>query len=127
MKGLGIKAAVIAASVIAVFGNCFVVFDYFDGKVAQWSRPLPSVESVVFRFFGSVILMLSPIVGVVIGLAGAYGVTRAITSVLYGVSATDPLTFILVSLLLVGVALLACYVPARIATKVKPLIALRYE
>jgi len=67
------------------------------------------------------------IIGVVIGLLGAYLVTRAITSVLYGVSATDPLTFGSVSLLLAFVALLACYVPAKKATKVDPLVALRYE
>jgi putative ABC transport system permease protein len=67
------------------------------------------------------------IIGVAIGLLGAYLVTRAITSVLYGVSATDPVTFVAVSLLLVFIALLACYVPARKATKVDPLVALRYE
>jgi ABC-type antimicrobial peptide transport system permease subunit len=67
------------------------------------------------------------LIGVAIGLLGAYLVTRAITSVLYGVSATDPLTFVFISLLLVAVALLACFVPARRATKVNPLIALRYE
>ena len=63
----------------------------------------------------------------VMGLIGAYLTMRAITSVLYGVSATDPLTFVFVSLLLVTVAPLACYWPAPRATKVDPLVALRYE
>jgi ABC-type antimicrobial peptide transport system permease subunit len=67
------------------------------------------------------------IIGAALGLFGAFLATRAITSVLYGVSATDPLTFGLVSVLLIGVALVASYVPARHATKVEPLIALRNE
>jgi predicted permease len=67
------------------------------------------------------------IIGAALGLFGAFLATRAITSVLYGVSATDPLTFGFVSLLLIGVALVASYVPARRATKVEPLIALRNE
>jgi putative ABC transport system permease protein len=67
------------------------------------------------------------IAGLVLGLIGALGVTRLMKNLLYGVTASDPLTFICVSLLLVFIALLACYIPARRATKVDPMIALRNE
>ncbi len=65
--------------------------------------------------------------GVVVGLLAAYGATRLIKSLLYGVSATDPLTFIVIALSLLLVALLACWIPARRATKVDPLQALRHD
>jgi len=67
------------------------------------------------------------LIGVVLGMAGAYAVTRMIRSLLFEVGTTDPLTFVLVSLLLAVVGFVACYLPARRATKVDPLVALRYE
>jgi predicted permease len=67
------------------------------------------------------------LVGVVLGLAGALALTRVISGLLFNVSATDPLTFAAVSLLLVAVALAACFIPARRATRVDPLDALRHE
>ena len=66
-------------------------------------------------------------IGIAVGLAGSLALTRVMASLLYGISATDRLTFVMTPLLLAGVALLASYLPARRAAKVDPMIALRYE
>jgi len=67
------------------------------------------------------------LIGLAIGLAGSLAVTRFLSSLLFGVTTTDPITFAAVAVLLAVVALAACYIPARRAMRVDPIVALRYE
>jgi predicted permease len=119
----GITALVLATS--GVFG----VMAY---SVSRRTREI-GVRVALGAVTGDVLKMIlgqglrTIVIGVAIGFAGALVLTRAVESLLFGVTATDPLTFGSVTVLLVGTALLACYIPARRATKIDPMVALRYE
>lgn len=84
-----------------------------------------SVSSILRLLLGEGIR--TTLIGVAIGLAVALALTRTLSSLLFGLSAADPATFAAVATLLIIVALLACYIPAHRATKVDPMVALRYE
>jgi predicted permease len=121
--GLGILGLTLA--LVGVYG----VISYSTGqrtreigiRMALGARP-GDVWRIVFRQALAIVAL-----GALIGILAALGLTRAMASFLYGVSAHDPLTYLGVTTLIAGVTLAACYIPARRATKVDPMEALRYE
>jgi ABC-type antimicrobial peptide transport system permease subunit len=90
-------------------------------RVALGARPADVFRLVLQE--GTILIL----VGLVTGLGAAWAATRILASQLYEISSTDPPTFALIALLVTGATLLACYLPARRAAKVDPMIALRYE
>jgi len=80
----------------------------------------------VLKLIGSGGMKLA-LAGTLLGAVGAFGLTRFLSTLLFGVSSMDPLTFLVMAAALMAVTLLACYIPARRASKVDPMIALRYE
>jgi putative ABC transport system permease protein len=118
----------ITALVLATTG----VFGVMAHSVSRRTREI-GVRVALGAATGDVLTMIlgqglrTIFIGVVIGISGALVLTRTVESLLFGVTATDPLTFAGATLLLVAAALLACYIPARRALKVDPMVALRYE
>jgi putative ABC transport system permease protein len=80
----------------------------------------------VVRLIGASGVRLA-LAGTILGAAGAFTLTRFLSGMLFGVSSLDPLTFVAMAMTLIAVTLLACYIPARRASRVDPLVALRYE
>jgi putative ABC transport system permease protein len=126
MRLLGIFAAIaVLLAAVGIYG----VMAYF---VSERTREigiriaLGAQRANVLGMVAKLGLKLT-LIGVVVGIAMAVGLTRLIARFLFGVSATDPTTFAVVAIALAGVALLACYIPARRAIRVDPMVALRYE
>lgn len=123
---LGIFAALaLVLASIGIYGVISYVFQQrtheIGVRVALGAQPL-DVLCLVGKEAGTMAIL-----GVLIGAAGSLGLTRLISSELFGVSAYDPVTFACVSIVLITVALLACYIPARRAMRIDPMVALRYE
>jgi ABC-type antimicrobial peptide transport system permease subunit len=132
-KSVMLTSGVLASSaVIAFFLSMIGLYGMLAFAVSQRTREigvriaLGAQTADVLRLVVGQGLRLA-FAGMAIGLLAAFAATRVMKSLLYGVSATDPLTFILIALLLIFVALLACWIPARRATKVDPIVALRCD
>jgi len=126
------SSVMIPSSVIALFLSMIGLYGALAFAIRQRTREIgirmalgAQIADVLKLVVGQGMRLV--FAGVTIGLVSSLAATRVLNSLLYGVSATDPLTFVLIAAALLGVGLLACWIPARRATKVDPLVALRYE
>jgi predicted permease len=119
-------------ALLALVLSCIGLYGLLSYEVARCTREIgirmalgAQQRNLLRLVVGQGILLA--LIGAVIGIAAALGVTRFMASMLFGIKATDPATFIEVAIMLIVVALAACYIPARRAMKVDPMVALRYE
>jgi predicted permease len=136
--GMSLFPARIAATLLSSFGllalilSTIGIYGVVSFSVAQRTREI-GIRMALGAQAADVLKLIAgrgmalALIGISIGIAAAVALTRFMESLLYGVSATDPMTFIIITALLALVALVACYIPARRATKVDPMVALRYE
>ena len=119
-------------AIVALLLSAIGIYGVISYSVAQRTQELGIRASLGASEPSLLWLVLSrglilTLAGLVLGVGGALGLTRLMASLLYNIGARDPMTMVAVAAVLVTVAVFACYVPARRATKVDPLIALRYE
>jgi hypothetical protein len=124
-KNPGFATVAILTLALGIGANT-TIFSVVNAVLLQ-PLPFPEPDRLVAAVGIDTRNMSMVLLGIGIGLLATLGISRVLTSELFGIKPTDPLTFVGVAVLLAGVALAACYLPARRAARVDPMVALRYE